>query len=99
MKIVLYLTLAATLMGCSIQIPDAWLDANSGRAVPLGNDAPGYGDELAAHRRRYKADPSQPSQIVIDFSAGRPRIAATTLLNQEGMELQATAGCGACHLK
>lgn len=99
MKILLFLTLAATLTGCSIQIPDAWLNATSGRATTLGDGAAGYSDELSAHRRSYKAVPSQPSRIVMDFSAGRPRIAATTLLNQEGMELQATAGCGACHLK
>lgn len=94
MKLVLFLALAVILTGCSIQIPDAWLDAKSAQGNAFGD-----GDELATHRRSYKADPTQPSKIVMDFSSGRPRIAATTLLNQEGMELQATAGCGACHLK
>jgi hypothetical protein len=54
---------------------------------------------LAAHRSSYMADQSQLSRIQIDFSSGSPKIAATTVLNEAGMALQATAGCRACHPK
>lgn len=100
MSVIPLAVLAAVLSGCAINIPEEWLDSTRGgqalAAAGVDSDA---GETLAAHRSDYKADKSQPSRIQMDFSSGRPKIAATTVLNEAGMALQASAGCRACHPK
>lgn len=100
MKVALLAVLAAVLSGCAIHIPEAWLDSTRGgqALTAAGVDADAE-ETLAAHRSDYKADKSQPSRIQMDFSSGRPKIAATTILNEAGMTFQASAGCRACHPK
>ena len=46
---------------------------------------------------RYKADPGQHSVIQMTSTQNGPRVAASTVLTEEGMALQATAGCAGCH--
>ncbi|MHB1399600.1 MAG: hypothetical protein ACYDAI_18090 [Trichloromonadaceae bacterium] len=76
--------------------------AREARKIALSADAgvdSADGGSLVAHSSNYKADRSQPSRIQMDFPSERPKVAATTVLNEAGMTLQASAGCRACHLK
>lgn len=100
MRLLLLAVLAAVLSGCAIHIPEEWLDSTRGsQALAAAGVDADAAEALTAHRFSYKADKSQPSRIQIDFSSGSPKIAPTTVLNEAGMALQATAGCRACHLK
>lgn len=100
MSIAVLAVLAAVLSGCAIQIPEEWLDSTrGGQAFAAAGEDSAAAEALAAHRFNYKTDKSQLSRVQMDFSSGRPKIAATTVLNEAGMALQASAGCRACHLK
>lgn len=100
MSIALLAVLAAILSGCAIHIPEEWLDPpRGGQAFASASADSPAAEILAAHRPNYKADKSQPSRVQMDFSSGGPKIAPTTVLNEEGMALQASAGCRACHPK
>lgn len=47
----------------------------------------------------YKADPRQPSIVLLAATNAGPRIAASTVLTAEGMQRQSVNGCSGCHVR